>query len=599
MFGVHMEVILMKVFRCALAGALMAATAGLGSAVGWAVPVGLQNPSFETALNPATDWTAQRITSGGTVEPGTCTPGDPRSICVVGADSFTDADKGVAYTVTPRDGAKMLRLGGPFTSRTQRQQLDKYVVKQTFIVNGASPVINLNYNAYMYDYTGFDDLTIKVSLTDENGAVVYSKSQGAFGAGGDTNLKSTGWVGNKINLSSLAGQQVNLKVTSGGTKDDLYGWWVYLDAGNLPASAGVGKPQIPNTVQAPDGSTNWIQVNTNESGQIFITITPAERNKFPGNCLPLAISVPISGGGGVVSNAKILLKSTEGDQTVDLEDPDGDGVFTIKAGQVLCARPGSLFVLYDVTVGTSTQSFSVPLGTVTLIDPQGVVYDQAKFTSKLSELGSAADCAEDAGSKCATDKTAARAHAAITGATVVLQRSGATGFTTVLEADPGISPNVNPQITNGSGRFQWDVAAGTYRVQVTANGYNPVTSREVVIPPPVLDLHVAMTSTQKMAQTAKPKVPKRVKFKGKTVLLKKSVVTNAGQTAKAKVSWSTKKSAKGKAKKYAKVIKGKNGKVTIKTKGKAKKLFVKLTLKAPETAQYTAYNFAKKWKVKK
>lgn len=591
----------MKAFRCALVGALMAATAGLGAAVGWTVPVGLQNPSFETALNPATDWTAQRVLSTGTVEPGTCTPGDKRSICVVGADSFTDADKGVAYTVTPRDGSKMLRLGGPFTSKNESQVLDKYVVKQTFVVSSTAPVINLNYNAFMYDYTGYDDMTIKVSLTDENGAVVYSKSQGAFGSGGDTNLKSTGWVGNKVNLTSLAGQQVNLKVTSGGTKDTLYGWWVYLDAGNLPASATVGTPQIPTTVQAPDGTTQWIQVNTNESGQIFISVTPAERSKFPGNCLPLAISVPINAG-GVVSNARILLKSTEGDQTVDLEDPDGDGIYTIKAGQTLCARPGNLFVLYNVTVGTSTQSFSVPLGTVTLIDPQGVVYDQAKFASKLGELGSAADCAEDAGSKCATDKTAARAFAAISGATVVLQRSGASGFTTVLEADPGISPNVNPQITNGSGRFQWDVAAGTYRVQVTANGYNPVTSREVVIPPPVLDLHIAMTSTQqtstqKLAQTAKVKVAKKVKAKGKTVLLKKAVITNAGLKAKAKVTWSTKKSAKGHKKKYAKVIKGKKGKVTIKTKGKAKKLYVRLTLKAPQTAQYTAFSFAKKWKV--
>ena len=591
----------MRVIRFALAGALALATLGMGVTTSAAVPVGLQNASFETPLNPATDWIAQRVLSNGTVENGTCAD-DERSICVVGADSFTDADKGVAYTVTPPDGAKMLRLGGPFTTKEQTQQLDKYVVKQTFIVNGARPVINLNYNAFMYDYTGFDDLTIRVSLTDEDGAVVYSKSQGAFGASSDTNLKSTGWVGNKINLSSLAGKQVNLKVTSGGTKDDLHGWWVYLDAGNLPASAGVGKPQVPTSVQAPDGSTNWIQVNTNESGQIFITVTPAERSKFPGNCLPLAISVPISGGGGVVSDAKILLKSTEGDQTVDLQDPDGDDVYTIKAGQVLCARPGKLFILYNVTVGTSTQSFSVPLGTVTLIDPQGVVYDQAKFASRLGELGSAADCAEDAGSKCAKHKTAARAFAAISGATVVLQRSGASGFTTVLEADPGISPNVNPQITNGSGRFQWDVTEGTYRVQVTANGYDPLTSREVVIPPPVLDLHIAMTKIEPpgpQPQTADFKVPKKIKFKGKTVLLKKAVVTNADQTATAKVNWSTKKSAKGTAKKYAKVTKSSKGKVTIKTKGKVKKLYVKLSLKAPATAKYTAYKFTKTWKVKR
>ncbi|MCU0278686.1 MAG: carboxypeptidase-like regulatory domain-containing protein [Candidatus Nanopelagicales bacterium] len=588
----------MKLLRFALAGVLAVATVGTATTTSAGVPVGLQNASFETPLNPATDWTAQRVLSNGTVETATCAA-DQRSVCVVGTDSFTDADKGVAYTVTPRDGTKMLRLGGPFTSKSQSQQLDKYVVKQTFIVNGSNPVINLNFNAFMYDYTGYDDLTMKVSLTDENGAVVYSKSQGAFGNGGDTNLKSTGWVGNKINLSALAGQQVNLNVTSGGTKDTMYGWWVYLDAGNLPASAAVGKPQLPNTVQAPDGSTAWIQINTNESGQIFITVTPFEVNKFPGGCLPLAISVPINGGGGVVSNARILLKSSMGDQTVDLEDPDGDGIYSIKAGQVLCAREGNLFLLYDVTAGTSTQSFSVPLGTVTLIDPQGVVYDQAKYAGKLSELGSAADCIEETASKCASDKTTARAFAAISGATATLQRAGSSGFTTVLEADPGIKPNVNPQITNGSGRFQWDVAAGTYRVQVTADGYSPVTSREVVIPPPVLDLHIAMTKIEPQTQAATFKVAKKIAFKGKTVLLKKAVVTNAGQTAKAKVTWSTKKSAKGTSKKYAKVTKTSKGKVTITTKGKAKKLYVKLTLKAPATTGFTAFTFAKTWKVKK
>ena len=41
------------------------------------------------------------------------------------------------------------------------------------------------------------------------------------------------------------------------------------------------------------------------------------------------------------------------------------------------------------------------------------------------------------------------------------------------------------------------------------------------------------------------KVPNKIKAKGKTVLLKKTVTTNAGQKATAKVTWSTKKNAKG------------------------------------------------------
>ena len=98
-------------------------------------------------------------------------------------------------------------------------------------------------------------------------------------------------------------------------------------------------------------------------------------------------------------------------------------------------------------------------------------------------------------------------------------------------------------------------------------------------------------------QTATVKLPKKIKPKGKTVLLKKPVVTNAGQKATAKLSWSTKKSAKGKKEKYANQEIA--YKTSITTKGKAKKLYVKLTLKAPAVDGYTAYSFTKKWTVKK
>ena len=82
-------------------------------------------------------------------------------------------------------------------------------------------------------------------------------------------------------------------------------------------------------------------------------------------------------------------------------------------------------------------------------------------------------------------------------------------------------------------------------------------------------------------QTATVKVPKKVKRKGKTVLLKKAVVTNAGQKATAKVTWSTKKKAREPRLKYASVKTTKTGKVTLRTTGKAKKLYVKLSPEGP------------------
>ncbi|MCO5300845.1 MAG: fibronectin type III domain-containing protein [Candidatus Nanopelagicales bacterium] len=123
----------------------------------------------------------------------------------------------------------------------------------------------------------------------------------------------------------------------------------------------------------------------------------------------------------------------------------------------------------------------------------------------------------------------------------------------------------------------------------TAYTFNVVATNVAGDGPPSTTAAVTPTS---QAQTAKVKTPKKIKPKGKTVLLKKAVTTNAGQKAKAKVKVSPK------SKKYSKVKITKSGKVTIQTKGK-KKLKVTLKLTAPATDRYTAYSYTKKWKVKK
>ncbi len=82
------------------------------------------------------------------------------------------------------------------------------------------------------------------------------------------------------------------------------------------------------------------------------------------------------------------------------------------------------------------------------------------------------------------------------------------------------------------------------------------------------------------------------------MLLTKTAVTNAGQTATAKVTWSRKKSAKGSDDRYANLEVGKSGKVTLRTTGKAKQLYVKLSLTAPAVPGYQPYSITKKWTVK-
>ena len=96
------------------------------------------------------------------------------------------------------------------------------------------------------------------------------------------------------------------------------------------------------------------------------------------------------------------------------------------------------------------------------------------------------------------------------------------------------------------------------------------------------------------AQTAKVKLPKRIKAKGKTVLLQRAVRTNAGQKAKPKVTWS-----KDSARKFARVKNAKSGKVTIITTGKAKRLRVELKLTAKATGPYEPYSKTTTWLVRR
>lgn len=83
----------------------------------------------------------------------------------------------------------------------------------------------------------------------------------------------------------------------------------------------------------------------------------------------------------------------------------------------------------------------------------------------------------------------------IAGASVWLQRPDGLGDWENVptgESTPVAQPDVNPQITDEDGMYQWDVLEGSYRVYVEAPGYEPANSIVVSVPPPVFDLHVGL-----------------------------------------------------------------------------------------------------------
>lgn len=133
------------------------------------------------------------------------------SVAVVGADTFT----------SPQWGSKMLRLGdnvGP-------QPIGDNKVSQTFTV--LAPTLTFAYNIFTYDYEGYDNFEYQVKVV-AGGTVIASYHTEAFGDGEGS--VSTGWQTINLNLSGHLGQEVQIIISAGGTEDNAYPTWAYVDA---------------------------------------------------------------------------------------------------------------------------------------------------------------------------------------------------------------------------------------------------------------------------------------------------------------------------------------------------------------------------------
>ncbi len=237
-------------------------------------------------------------------------------------------------------------------------------------------------------------------------------------------------------------------------------------------------------------------------------------------------------------------------------------------------------------------------------------------TTTNSNVPVAVDTAGPLAGRTVTAITAAGYHSAVLAAAPPLPPTAVTGVpgngqvsvSWAAPGDDGGSPVIDYTVTAIPGGTTCATSSTSCVVAGLANGTGytfTVTARNAIgtsVPsapsPPVTPTAPPVTPTAPpvapalQKQTASVKVPKKIKYKGKTVLLKKAVRTNAAQKAKSKVT------VKPKKKKYSRVKTTKSGKVTIKTRGK-KKLKVTLKLRAPATSQYTAYTYTKKWTVKK
>jgi hypothetical protein len=230
--------------------------------------------------------------------------------------------------------------------------------------------------------------------------------------------------------------------------------------------------------RTPRGEAVRVQNYTDEkTGEAFVAVPASQVIQFEQGCMPLKYRTEINPGAGTISTPHLVLTPTGGTARRFVMTGGSTSSRSEWEAEIDCAATGDTTIEYDITEAGDTVSVVVPLGGLTLIDPQGVVYDRMTYDQAIT-----------AGSS----ESQARSQAAIQGASVELQRRKNGTWRRVVSGDPAISPNVNPEVTAAEGLYQWDVEAGTYRVVVTKSGYVTATSRSVNVPPPVLDLHMPL-----------------------------------------------------------------------------------------------------------
>lgn len=415
---------------------------------------------------------------------GTVTDPDDDAIAALAWDtdadgSFDDGTSASVQATFASTGTKTVRLRA--TDAQGAQTVGTYEV----VVSGAHPKASIA--TVPFSPVPGEAATLRVTATDADGTIASiawdTDGDGEFDDGTGPELTRTFPETAVVHLAArvrdndgnevIARQAVTVRppfIIDGGT------------------ASGVQTPTP--TISDRNGAPAPVVTSVDpETGRLTIRGIRGVVAGLPGACAELKVEVPIKGDASAVT---LILRRPSG-QDVELSmspkrNAAGDTTGTW-IGQVDCLETGQLLVRYRLPAagGGFDVIGPIPIGGIELIDPQGVVYDQEAFTAALAAKSVTEATATD------EQKTAARAVAAITGATVTLQRQATDGtWANVNALDPGISPNVNPQVTGGDGLYKWDVSAGVYRVRVSAPGYDGVTSTSALIPPPKLDLHITL-----------------------------------------------------------------------------------------------------------
>lgn len=400
------------------------------------------------------------------------------SITAVGADAFT----------TPWEGSSMARLGQSRASNGDNQRPGPNVMCQDFVVDQARETFA--FNVFTYDYTGFDELTFDLVVTDpDSGETLASYQQGAWGQG--TDLKTSGWRGVELDLADHVGDTVRLSFRAGGTRDNAYAFWVYLDsAQELPPTVDTE----PEAIVTETGSVTTDPV----TGQVTVAMPFGDPSDLT-MTVPAACTDPET----EPTSVSLILGGE-----VFAGTPAGDGTYTVTIPEDSITS-GQLSLEVECQEETTVVT---PIGQIVLYDPSGIVSDAV---TGEPVVGATVHLYKVPGW---TPRTESGPHPEDSCETNESKEPGAAWSQPaptdegmlVNAASPEISPNVNPFITNSIGYYGWDVAEGCWYVEVAAEGYADLVSPVVGVPSEVTDLDLELqpatlenVTTPKIAGQAK------------------------------------------------------------------------------------------------
>lgn len=189
---------------------------------------------------------------------------------------------------------------------------------------------------------------------------------------------------------------------------------------------------------------------------------PSDPNRVPTVYLGEPLSLSTQGCSGGVATFQIRVDGTLRRSGSLTEQPAGSGTYQGTVNALQHSGDGAVKISIDCPGPTPDEVVEFNI----YIDPSGVVSN-------------------------------ANTGQPINGATVTLVRSDdpAGPFVEVPDGSDIMSPSnrTNPDTTEADGKFAWDVIAGFYKVQATAPGCEPGETAVLTIPPPALDLEIALS----------------------------------------------------------------------------------------------------------